>query len=60
MEGNTTGLNPPPSKKIDIIFHVLIPTNIWGWNEKCRVHLRFGHIDLGKWNESIGDFVLMR
>lgn len=57
MEIDTTGMHPPPEKTVSVVFHVLIPTSIWGWNENCRVFLRFGHSKLGKWKKNIGDFV---
>ena len=60
MEGDTTGLNPSLNKKIVVVFHVLIPASTWGWDDKCRVHLRFGHINLGKWKEDIGTFNFVR
>lgn len=60
VASDTTGIDPPMNRKIDIVFHVLIPPNIWGWNDKCHVHLRFGHTHLGKWEKNIGDFSFMR
>lgn len=59
-DGNTTGIHPPPDRKIDVVFHILIPANAWGWSEKCRVHLRFGHYNLGNWNKNVGDFHFLR
>ena len=57
---NTSGIYPSAENKIDITFHVLIPIKVWGWSDKCRVHLRFGHSKLGKWKKNIGNFILVR
>ena len=60
IEVDITGVHPPPERMIEVVFNVLIPANIWGWNEKCEVHLRFGHTRLGRWKKNIGNFDLMR
>ncbi len=60
LEIDTTGVHPPLGETASVVFHVLIPTSIWGWNENCCVFLRFGHSKLGKWKENIGDFVFVR
>lgn len=53
---NLTGFNPPPGSKVDVVLHVLIPVDVWEWNDNCRVHVRFGHFKLGNWEKDIGDF----
>lgn len=57
---NLTGFSPPPEKKVDVVLHVLIPVEAWGWNDKCRVHVRFGHFRLGNWKKDIGCFNCVR
>ncbi len=51
----------PSERKADVIFHVFIPSKVWGWTKKSIVCLAFGHIDLGNWKTTpSGDFVNKR
>lgn len=59
-EIDTTGMYPSTDKKIEIVFHVIIPAGIWGWKENSRVRLRFGHSRLGNWKKDLGDFICLR
>lgn len=54
------GINPSPEKTFRVVFHVLIPKDVWGWNNKTKVHLQFGHFKLGKWEAPIGEFECIR
>ena len=37
-----------------IMFKVIIPTQLWGWDEKSEVYMRFGQDFLGKWEYDFG------
>ena len=58
---NVRGLNPDSSGSVVVTFHVIIPYQIWNFNENHNhIKLRFGDKMLGCWKENIGDFVLHR
>ena len=42
---------------IGIVFHVLLPHEVWGWDEKSCMHIRFGHSCLGKWIMDYGEML---
>ncbi len=42
---------------IDVVFHVIIAKPFWEWDQKSRIFLQFGGIDLGNWEQNIGTFV---
>ncbi len=46
-----------PKRKINVIFHILIPGKLWGWTEKSRVCLVFR--DSG-WDNGVGEFIKKR
>ena len=43
-----------------IYFKAIIPTHVWGWDEKSAVYMRFGHDELGKWEYDYGPGVVER
>ena len=43
-----------------IIFKAIIPTHVWGWDEKSAVYMRFEHEELGKWEYDYGPGVVER
>lgn len=57
---DTTGFHPPPEKCLEVIFHILLPMEVWNWGKKSRMHMRFSHPKLGKWNEDVGEFVIKK
>ena len=50
------GFNPPPEKCLAVTFYVLVPTEMWEWSEGSRIHLLFGHSEMGNWECPVGDF----
>lgn len=51
----------PPTKTVTVVFHILIPKEIWGWKEdQSYVYLAFGHITLGLWKNGHGPFIFKR
>ena len=43
-----------------IIFKAIIPTRVWGWDEKSAVYMRFEQEELGKWRYDYGPGVVER
>ena len=43
-------------EKIAVTFNVIVPQNFWLWDEKTKMHLRFGDYALGSWTADYGEF----
>ena len=41
---------------IAVTFHVLVPYQMWGWNEQKKLAMYFGGQNLGSWKAGVGDF----
>ena len=39
---------------ISIVFHAVIPKDVWEWDEDARVYMRFGVHELGNWDYDYG------
>ena len=54
------GLQSPVENSVPITFHVLVPLLLWDWDFSSHMHIRFGHKDLGSWEENCGDMTVHR
>lgn len=54
---DTSGFQTIQANSISVTFHVLLPYEIWGWNEKTKLVMFFGEQILGNWRAGIGDFI---
>ena len=60
MEVDTTGFLPPSEKTLKVTFHVLLPKDVWNWDQTSSMHMRFSHPKLGAWNKDVGKFTNKR
>jgi hypothetical protein len=62
LQVDTTGFHPPAEKSLEVTFHVLVPKNVWNWDNTCKshMHMQFGHPKLGEWKEDVGEFIIKR
>ena len=37
-----------------VVFHALLPTGPWMWDDQSEVYIRFGDSALGKWEHDFG------
>ena len=52
-----TGLLDAPTRhSIAVTFHALVPLAAWEWDDRSKMHIRFGLIELGDWKYNCGDF----
>lgn len=47
-------------RTITVTFHAIVPKALWKWDELSRMHIRFGHKDLGEWQHNTGVFMESR
>ena len=59
-EVDTTGVHISHDKSIAVTFHVIVPLEVWNWDNKSSIRIRFGHRKLGNWMCDIGDFCPQR
>ena len=52
--GLPQGFRVSERDSINVIFHVIVPLDIWEWDETSQICLRFGHPDLGGWGFNCG------
>ena len=45
---------------VEITFRVILPLDLWEYNEKSSLHLRFSHPQLGFWIHNVGEFKSLR
>lgn len=45
---------------IVVTFHAVVPKLLWEWDDSSRMHIRFGHKDLGEWKHNTGVFMESR
>ena len=49
------GLEATGNDRIALTFHVIVPVACWEWDSESRIHIRFGHNELGNWRDC-GEF----
>ena len=49
------GLEAIGNDRIALTFHVIVPVACWEWDSESRIHIRFGHNELGNWRDC-GEF----
>ena len=57
---NLKGLQAAPNISIAVTFHALVHKLLWEWNDTSCMHIRFGHKDLGQWQDNLGEFIESR
>ena len=53
---STDGIRQTNENAIAITFNVILPWKSWLWDKDCKLALRFGHKELGVWEENVGMF----
>ena len=48
------GFKPSDEKSMMVIFHAIVPLDIWEWNDKSEIYLRFGDPQFGNWKFDAG------
>ena len=60
IETSMSGIHESCEEAISINFNVIIPKQLWEWNKKCQIFLRFGNLRLGLWGMNVGKFETFR
>ena len=54
------GFKVNPKDAVTVTFHALLPMQLWKWDERSEVYIRFGSDKLGLWECDCGPMQTVR
>ena len=55
-----SALTQSPKESKTVVFHAVLPTDLWEWDNDSEVYIRFGHRNLGAWHCDCGPMTIVK
>lgn len=55
LESNVPrGFQPSKEHSMLVVFDTIVPLDIWEWDDKSKIYIKFGHSEFGDWKYDAG------
>ena len=54
------GFKPSNEHSMTVAFYAIVPLDIWEWDDKSGIYIRFGHHHFGNWRFDAGPGKIIR